>query len=149
MRYLGKHNKQFAHKAQSNDKVFLPCPNAKALAVILSMQEERISTGGSEISFEGTKYQLIKGKEKILMRKGEKITVLRSVNGALRGILNGEIHDLMISPSELNVREKPTKIPVEAKEKKKNIPVADHPWRTWNKKKSQPDTTRLAVKTAV
>jgi len=54
---------------------------------------------------------------------------------------------LELSPSELSVRDKPSQVTIEAKrEKKKNIPAADHTWRTWNKKKSQPATIRLAVK---
>ena len=152
--YLDKYNNKFAYKARFGSNVYLPCPEAKALSLILSVQEERKATGGSEICFEGRRYQLKKGKENILMRKGEKVTVLRSADRVIRALRNGEIYDMAISPSELAERDEGVQNTTEMKnkiEKKKNIPATDHPWRlAWRtKNKSQPGTIRLAVKTAI
>jgi transposase len=138
-KYLDKHNKRFAFKSESGSSIFLPCPDARGLSVILSKQEARTVTGGSEISFEGVRYQLQRGTERVLMKKGEKVTVLSSVTGVLRGLWQGEIYDLSISPSEPMEREKAAIIPAEeVKERKKNIPSAEHPWRAWNKTTKKP-----------
>ena len=117
--------------------MFLPCPEKRALSVILSVQKERTVNGGSEISFEGTKYQLRKGKEKILMRKGEKVTVLRSASGVLQVLKNDELYELEVSPKEVAEPTKTAQISMDSKkEATKNTPAAGHPWRVWNKRKT-------------
>lgn len=135
--YIELHNSCFAVEAADTATAFLPCPEPWKLNLVLGYREERKAGAGSEISWCSNRYQLKDDSGRtILLRRGERITVIRARDGTLHGIREEEdrdgIYSLTLSPLQnREKREKEKKEPVKREVAK---PAADHPWRqSWEK----------------
>ena len=127
--YMELHNKAFSVEANEKESAFLPCPVPEKLRLVLGVRDTRKASGGSDISWKGNAYQLEDPKgRKVLLRRGENITVVSSFDGSLWGIrANQEEYHLVLSP----LQGKNTCSPSPKREKKTtgHKPSPDHPWR--------------------
>ena len=118
---------------------FLPCPEPEKLRFILGHRDERKASAGSEISWQGKKYQLVDKKGKtLLLRRGETVTVVLTSDGGLHALREGEggtVHGLILSPSQDRKRKSTTAEKKEQSERKPHIPSKDHPWRCSRKER--------------
>ena len=145
--YIEKyHNPQFSVEASSEKTAFHPCPCEDQLWIILGTREERKATGTSEISWHGEKYQLTdKQGNGVLLRRGEKITVIHTLDGSMVALRKDDVYPMKLSVSlkDLGKEKNPPltednklgalKQPQEVKEPYR--PSKDHPWRKSFKKK--------------
>ena len=127
------HNGLFTVEAANGTTDFLPCPELEKLRLILGYRDERKASAGSEISWQGTKYQLVDEKGKnILLRRGETVTAIRTSDGGLYALREGEggtVYGLILSPLQDGKRKSATAEKKERSERKTPGPSKDHPWR--------------------
>ena len=131
--YMELHNRLFTVEPADGATDFLPCPEQEKLRLILGHRDERKASAGSEISWQGKKYQLVDKKgETILLRRGETVTAIRTSDGGLYALREGEggtVYGLILSPSQDGKRKSTTAEKKERSERKTPSPSKDHPWR--------------------
>lgn len=135
--YMELHNSRFAMRAAEDTTAFYPCPEPEKLNLILGRRDERKASGGSEISWHNNRYQLAEeGGKTLLLRRGERITVIQARDGIMYGIREeadrDAVYRLILSPVQSGKKEMVKK--KEAAKKKPVAPSADHPWRgSWDR----------------
>jgi len=131
--YMELHNRLFTVEPADGATDFLPCPEPEKLRLILGHRDERKASAGSEISWQGKKYQLVDKKgEAILLRRGETVTAIRTSDDGLYALREGEggtVYGLILSPSQDGKRKSTTAEKKERSERKTPSPSKDHPWR--------------------
>ena len=141
--YLERHNTLFARDAAEKATAFLPCPEPEKLRLLLGSRDERKASAGSEISWNGGKYQLTdSGGRIVLLGKKEGVTVICAIDGSLHALRrcegNGPVYGLIPSCRTETKVEDDGKNPDKAATPEITTPqkpVKDHPWRgTWTKR---------------
>ena len=125
--FVADRNTRYALDESSLQNVFAAGPTGKELSIALSVVSERKVHSGSYISYKNQHYVPFDNRERVLLRSGAKVYVLKTLDDELYLVKGESIWPLL----NLETRSLPT-----PKDLKGTIytPPKDHPWKEANYK---------------
>jgi transposase len=123
--FITNHNARYALDTKAMPNVFVEGPSEQELNIALSVVCERTVNGGSCISFKSKAYLPFENKERILLKQGTKVYVLRSLDDVLYLVHGNNIYPLlcletMMLPDPNDLKDKIY------------LPPKEHPWKEAN-----------------
>lgn len=129
--YIKEFNAQFALPLNNIKSVFEVQPSVEKINLTLAILTERTVDCGHSVQFQKKHYRMLdKDGKQVHFRKGTKVLTIQAFDGQLYCCVNDkEIYVLEEIPAHAEKSKDIDFDYQEPKQKKRNIPAMNHPWR--------------------